>query len=193
MDVIQDLKNENFGHVDIIDFIADDMSKEIIDEKELIKATTINFLSSMMPHPINNNVAGATTTGKTKMIMGVIKYFPHERFEIYESISPQALRYGADKWFDKENDEDVTEVLVKLKDELKFAQKDDKPAINKNITEFEGKYCKCKDFENKCLIFLEDPGLGVLKQLRSLLEHDDHYLHSISVHESKTIQLNTRG
>ena len=59
------------------------------------------------------------------------------------------------KWFDKETDEDVTEVLVKLKDELKFAQKDDKPTINKNITEFERKYCKCRDFENKCLIFLE--------------------------------------
>jgi len=193
MDVVQDLKNENFGHVDIIDFIADDLSKEIIDEKELIKATTINFLSSMMPHPLNNNVAGATTTGKTKMIMGVLKYFPHERFKIYETISPQALRYNADRWFDKETDEDVTDVLVKLKNELEFAKIQDKSAIKMKIKEFEGKYCNCSDFENKCLIFLEDPGLGVLKQLRSLLEHDDHYLHSISVHESKTIQLNTRG
>ena len=193
MDVLYELKNENFGHVDIIDFIADDMSKEIIDEKELIKATTINFLSSMMPHPINNNIAGATTTGKTKLIMGVRKYFPLERFIIYETVTPQALRYGADRWFDKEIDEDITEVMLKLEDELEFAKGADKSAIKKKIKEFEGKYCKCTDFENKCLIFLEDPGLGVLKQLRSLLEHDDHYLQSISVHESKQIQLNTRG
>jgi hypothetical protein len=191
--VIRDIEDENFGHVDIIDFIADDMSKDIIDEKELIKATTINYLSSMMPHPINNNVAGATTTGKTKTILGVSKYFPLERFIIYETVSPQALRYGADRWFDKDNDEDVTHILHKLESELEFAKSDEKAEIKKKINNFKEDYFKCNDFENKCLIFLEDPGLGVLKQLRSLLEHDSHYLTSISVHESKQIELNTRG
>jgi len=191
--VLNELEDENFGHVDIIDFIADDMSKDIIDEKELIKATTINFLSSMMPHPINNSIVGATTTAKTRTILGVSKYFPLERFIIYETVSPQALRYGADKWFDKETDEDVTDVLFKLEDELEFSKSEDKSTIKKKIIEFKEQYFKCNDFGNKCLIFLEDPGLGVLKQLRSLLEHDSHYLTSISVHESKQIQLNTRG
>jgi hypothetical protein len=163
IDVINEIETENFGYVDIIDFIAKDMSKDIIDERQLIKATTINFLSSMMPHPINNSITGATTTAKTRTVMGVHKYFPQERFIIYETVSPQALRYGADKWFDKETDEDVSGILYNLENELEFSKKEDKSTIKKKIKEFKEQYFKCTDFENKCLIFLEDPGLGVFK------------------------------
>lgn len=68
--------------------------------------------------------------------IGFSKYFPSERFIIYETVTPQALIYGADRWFDKETDNDITDVFFKLEEELEFSKTEDKSIIKKKIKDF---------------------------------------------------------
>ena len=191
--VVEDLKNENLMFVDIIDFIANELKDEIVDEQSLIKAVTCHALSALVPNPSNALLLGSAATGKTTIIINVVSFIPSEYVDVYESLSPQTMRYGANKWFDKELDEDVTDVYVKLQQELDYAEKTEKKEIKTKIKEFEDTYFKCNNLENKLIVILENPGINVLKQFRCFLEHDDWMIMSKSVHEGKQITMNIRG
>lgn len=192
--LIQDLEDVNEDYVDIINFISNELETDVVDEQQLLKALTCHALSFFVPYPSNGELMGPASAGKTTALMKILRYFPHRNIEIYESISPQALRYGADRWYDKETDEDVTSVYFKLKKDKENVDKGENSIkIDTQIREFEQTYFKCNNIENKLIIILENPGIDVLKQFRCFLEHDDWFITSKSVNQGKQIEMNIRG
>lgn len=189
----EDLKNDNLMFVDIINFISNELKDVILGEQTLIKALICHVLSFFVPYPSNAELVGSASTGKTTTLIAVLYYIPQEYVMICESISPQTMRYGANNWFDKESDEDITDVYLKLKEELEYAEKVDKITIRNKIKDFEENYFKCNNLENKLIILLENPGINVLKQFRCFLEHDDWMIMSKSVYDGDQITMNIRG
>ncbi len=192
--LIQDLEDVPVDYVDIINFISNELETDVVDEQKLLKALTCHALSFFVPYPSNGELMGPASAGKTTALMKILRYFPHRNIEIYESISPQALRYGADRWYDKETDEDVTSVYFKLKKDKENVEKGENSIkIDTQIREFEQTYFKCNNIENKLIIILENPGIDVLKQFRCFLEHDDWFITSKSVNQGKQTEMNIRG
>lgn len=195
--LIQNLEDGNVDYVDIINFIPNELETDVVDEQQLLKALTCHALSFFVPYPSNGELMGPASAGKTTALMKILRYFPSRYIKIYESISPQALRYGADRWYDKGTDEDVTSVYLKLKSDWendKLEKKSENSInISKAIREFEEAHFKCNNLENKLIIILENPGLNTLKQFRCFLEHDDWFIVSKSVYQGKQTEMNIRG
>lgn len=195
--LIKDLEDVTVDYVDIINFIPNELKTEVVDEQQLLKALTCHALSFFVPYPSNGEVMGPASAGKTTALMKILSYFPSGYIEIYESISPQSLRYGADRWYDKELDKDVTFHYLKLKRDQENDKLEKKTVnsidISTAIREFEDAHFKCNNLENKLIIILENPGLNTLKQFRCFLEHDDWFIVSKSVYQGKQTEMNIRG
>jgi hypothetical protein len=153
------------------------------DQTSKLITFLVMLLAQTRDDACNVTFSGASSTGKSYIPLEISNYFPREEVVAYSAASPTSFFHELGKLVIKTSDnrlvaleEFLQPLLEELEDE-KSKERQNRDNLKMKELEHQIRTVRSRakilvDFENKILIFMDQPHFQLLERMRSFLSHD---------------------